>query len=508
MTVTLRPYQTKLLDDIRNALRTHKRVVGCMSTGAGKGTTIAAVVASAAAKGHRTLVLAHRAELIDQLSDSLAQWDVPHGTIRAGKPLTDELVQVGSVQTVARRLDRMPEPHLIVQDEAHHLIEGNTWGKVIDYWPNAYLVGKTATPARLSGEGLGEGHGGYFQALVEGPSAQWLTDNGFLAPSRVFAPPSSFKRGALGKRAGDYQMGQASNELSKREIMGDVIAHFRRHFPEGGTAIAFCCSIEHAETVAAEFSAAGIAAASIDGRMTADQRRGLLQQLQARTIRVLTSCSLIGEGINVPNVDGCLLLRPTMSLALHLQMIGRCLRPAPGKSHAVVLDHVGNCLAHGLPTDPREWSLEGKAKRTNDAPPVRVCKNCYAANPGAATHCQECGEEFPVQTAAEIEQIAGELAELAPTGWRIGDTVLWRGDVWYIHTRPVHGKVVIADSKSRRDSLHNVVSMAELTPTTRKPKHPAAGCRTYEDLLAVEQAKGYRPGWARHIYAARRQRWT
>ncbi len=512
MKPTLRLYQERLNDQIREALWKYKRVLAVMPTGAGKGTTIGAIVAGAAARGRRVLVLAHRSELIDQLSDSLKQWEVEHGIIRPGAKATDHNVQVGSVQTVAKRLDAMPEPALIVIDEAHHCIPGNTWGAVVDRWPNAFLIGKTATPSRLGGEPLGKQHGGYFEKMILGPTPQWLTDNWYLARARIFAPPNSFNRSALRKQAGDYRMSDASTALSSREIMGDVVGHFKRHL-QFGTAIAFCCSVQHAEDVAAAFCAAGIASASIDGKMTPVKRRELLKQLERRELRVLTSCALIGEGINIPNVDGALLLRPTQSLALHLQMIGRCLRPAENKEHAVILDHVGNCIAHGLPTDHRQWSLEGRVKRLSDAPPVRVCPKCYAANPGGSTFCLDCGFEFPPPDAAEILQVDGELAELFPMGLRLGDPVEHNGKRWYIASRPFHGRVVLAETRARATALRNkapsaLLNRAHTAPVSelRKPKHPAAGAASLEELLTVERERGFKPGWARHIWAARQRK--
>ena len=191
MAVALRPYQLQLLEDIRSAMRQgHRRVLAVMPTGSGKGTTIAAMVAAAAARGHRVLILAHRAELIADLSQRIHGFGINHGIIAAGyREDLSQPVQVGSVQTVARRLGRIPPPSMIIQDEAHHLVAGNMWGKVIEAWPQAFLIGKTATPERLSGEGLGEGHGGFFTAMVLGPDAAWLTANDFLVPARIFAPP-------------------------------------------------------------------------------------------------------------------------------------------------------------------------------------------------------------------------------------------------------------------------------------------------------------------------------
>jgi superfamily II DNA or RNA helicase len=450
----LRPYQHQLLADMRAAVRQgHRRIVAVMPTGAGKGTTIGAMVASAAAKGNRTLVLAHRAELIHQLSATAAGWGVPHGLIAAGRSMDNsKLLQVGSVQTVIRRLDRMFPPDIIIVDEAHHLCCGNTWGRVIDRWPGALLIGKTATPCRTNGVGLGDGHGGYFTAMVMGPTAAWLTEHGFLAPARILAPPGINLQG-LRRRMGDYDMRQAAEMLSSGQAMGSPLAHYRQHL-EGQTAIAFCCSVAHAEAVAAMFNDNGVPAASIDGTMDAGTRRRLLEELGTGALKVLTSCSLIGEGVDVPSVSGCILLRPTQSLALHLQMIGRCLRPAPGKRHAVVLDHVGNCHRHGLPTDDREWSLEGVTRRQREAAPsVRVCPSCFCAMRSGTQQCSECGHQFQPER-RELQHVEGELQE------------------------------VIA-RQARRDEQ--------------------SSAQSFDDLVRIGHRRGMANphGWARHVMAAR-----
>jgi superfamily II DNA or RNA helicase len=445
----LRPYQVQLLDDIRAAMRQgHRRILAVMPTGAGKGTTIGAIVASAAAKGKRALVLAHRAELIEQLSKTASQWDVRHGLIQANRSMDSSVpVQIGSVQTVARRLDKLPAPDIIIQDEAHHLVSGNIWGKIIDQWPDAYLIGKTATPTRLSGEGLGAGQGGYFTAIVLGPSAAWLTDNGYLAPAKVLAPPG-FDTTGLRKRMGDFDTREAEHRIGT--IMGDCVGHYRKHL-DGQTAIAFCCSVAHAEAVASLFQCNGIPAASIDGSMTSEQRRDLLQALGTGRIRVLTSCALIGEGVDVPSVGGCILLRPTASTSLHLQMIGRCLRPSPGKAAAVVLDHVGNTLRLGHHLEPREWTLDGERKRDREkAPSVKVCPSCFAAMASQAKQCGECGHAF-VAEARELQQVDGELVEVA----------------------------------------------------MRAKRREQGGAQSLDDLRQLAQQRGYKRGWAERVYQAR-----
>lgn len=504
--VSLRPYQQELLDGIRSEMRKgHRRIVAIMPTGAGKGTTIAAMVRGAADKGMRTLILAHRAELIDQLSETASRWGVSHGVIAAGRSMDfSQLVQVGSVQTVVRRLDKIPAPQLIIQDEAHHVLTGNTWGRIINRWPDAYLVGKTATPSRSSGEGLGEGHGGFFTSMVLGPDTGWLTANGFLAPAKVFSPPGALDASRMRTRMGDFRMDDAEAQLQEGGIMGDAVTHYQRHiFP--GTAIAFCCSVAHAEAVAEAFVAQGIRARSVDGTMDKTERRKLIEALGTGEVQVLTSCMIISEGTDVPSVSGAILLRPTQSLSLYLQMVGRCLRPAPGKTHAVINDHVGNSLRHGLPSDPREWSLEGRTKKDRDAaPPVKVCPGCFACIPSAARTCPECDHAFETEV-REFAVIEGDLVERT---FQQGEVVEWLRDGrwqggWTVHHLLVDSIVI------RRPTFQDFEVRSVPGHQLRYPlKRDRAGAQTLDDLIAIGRQRGMNnpAGWARHVMAARQQR--
>lgn len=408
MTLELRPYQLEAVGSIRSALAAgHRSVLFVLPTGGGKTVIFSHIAQQAAAKGNRICILVHRVELLEQASTSLAALGVRHGLIAAGRSMDlSAPVQVASVATLARRLDKLSPAlfQLLVVDEAHHSNAG-TWGKVLAHFHRARVLGVTATPCRCDGRGLGE----WYSELILGPTAQELTDGGHLAPARVLAPPGVSLQG-LRKRMGDFDLKQAADLLGTGQAMGSPLSHYRQHL-EGQTAIAFCCSVAHAEAVARLFSYHGISAASIDGTMDAATRRQLLQQLGSGELKVLTSCALIGEGVDVPSVAGCILLRPTQSLALHLQMIGRCLRPQTGKV-AVVLDHVGNCHRHGLPTDEREWSLEGVSKRQREqAPSVRVCPACFCAMKSGTAVCPECGHQF-VPERRKLEHVEGELQEV------------------------------------------------------------------------------------------------
>ncbi|MEO1002929.1 MAG: DEAD/DEAH box helicase [Cyanobacteria bacterium J06638_7] len=448
-------HQAEAIEGIRALCRQGaRRVLLQLPTGGGKTVILAHLTAGAMAKGNRSLVLVHRRELLDQASDTLRRLGVPHGLIVAGRGMELALpVQVASIETVRRRLGRLPSDlfQFVMVDEAHHACS-RTWREVLGHWPGATVLGVTATPARLDGRGLGE----QFEAMVRGQSPAWLTEHGYLATARVFAPPLGFTTEGLRRWMGDYSPAQAAARLNSRRQMGDAIGHYRRLL-EGRTAVAFCCSVAHAEQVAEAFAAAGIAAASIDGRMDVATRRGLLQALGSGEVKVLTSCSLIGEGIDVPSVGGCILLRPTASLALHLQMIGRCLRP--GHGDAVVLDHVGNVERLGHHLDEQDWTLEGVRRRDrNAAPSVKTCPRCFSAVGSRFLTCPNCGFEWPPPTPrAALEQVEGELREV-----------------------------------ERRERMRN-----------RRQEQAAA--RSYGDLVALGHARGHRnpEGWARHVLASR-----
>lgn len=458
--MNLRPYQQQLINEIRGQYQLgRKSVLAVLPTGGGKTVCFTYIAEHVAKRGNRVCVLVHRAELLDQASKCMP---VHHGLISAGRSMDlSHAVQIASVQTLARRLRLVPRDffQLIIVDEAHHTTAG-TWAKVLGYFNTARLLGVTATPIRCDGRGLGEN----YESMVLGPSAKWLTEQGFLADAKVLAPPGIQTKG-LRKRMGDFDMKQAEGLLQEGQAMGDCLTHYRRHL-EGQTAIAFCCSVAHAEAVAGLFMANGVAAASIDGKMDAGRRRALLASLGRGEIKVLTSCSLIGEGVDVPSVGGCILLRPTQSTALHLQMIGRCLRPSPGKDKAVVLDHVGNTLRLGHHLEEREWTLEGEQKgKREKITSVKVCPKCFAAMGAQASKCDECGHRFTNDAKRELTTVAGTLQEL---------------------------RVEAARERNEK----------------KQRKMEQGQAQSLEQLVRLGQSRGYKNpiGWARKVMAGRGKR--
>ncbi len=408
--ITLRDYQQNGIDQVRAAIaKRHKRILYQAPCGAGKTITFSYIAQHAAAKGTRTCICVHREELLQQTSDTLTAFGVPHGFIAATRGNRPGLVTVAMIQTLARRT--APEFDLIVADECHHGA-ADTWKRVFESQKKAVILGTTATPCRMTGTGLSH----IFQILIQGPTYSQLINDGYLVPAQVYAPSTIDLKG-IRTRAGDFEKEKLAELLDQSSITGNAIEHYRKYL-NGAPAIAFCVSVAHAEHTAEQFRAAGFRAASIDGKLDMDERRRRLNALRNGEISVLTSCQLISEGTDIPVVVGSIDLKPTKSLSDYLQRCGRVLRPSPGKRSAIVLDHVGNVFRHGLPDQDREWSLqEGVVKRVTEADPddvkVRQCPACYFCHVWAY-ECPQCGYAYPGKPRkAPVEQ-EGELTLLTP----------------------------------------------------------------------------------------------
>ena len=408
----LYPFQDKLVTQLRNAMaRGTRRVLLVSPTGSGKTVMFAYLVSRMAQKGVRSNIMVHRQELLEQVGDTLDKFDTPHGVIAASESFNPKpLTHVSSVFTLARRLDKAPAPAYVICDEFHHCIKGSTWANCIDHWPDARVIGVTATPERLSGEGLGQ----MVDTMIIGPGVAELMRDGYLCKYKMFAPPVPLDTSQLHMRGGDYKKDEAETLVNKPSITGNAVAHYRKYL-NGAPAVAFCVSKKHAAQVAEDFRAAGFRSASIDGTMKKPERRQMVKDFGNGQLNVMTSCQLINEGFDVPGMHGAILLNPTQSLARYLQECGRTFRTAPNKEYAYLLDHVGNSARHGLPCEEREWSLDSKkrkrGKRDPDDIAIRQCGFCGAVCGAAATKCIECGQVFPVKPRT-IREIEGELEEV------------------------------------------------------------------------------------------------
>ena len=458
------PHQIEGENLIRLAFATQsKSVLYVLPCGGGKTFLFASIAHSAARRGKRVLILCHRIELVDQITATLNDFDVHPDIIAAGYsrraggsknyPMrgSQNPVTVASVMTMVRRLDDYPAPTLIIIDEAHHACAGS-WSSILRRYPTAKVLGVTASPIRLDGHGLAN----YFDKMIVGPSVSELTEQGYLSPIRLFAPPTVDTSG-LHMRMGDYKTDEAEALMDVPSITGDALAHYKNH-ANGRPALVFATSVAHAHHVAERFRADHIAALALDGNTDKAIRRMAVQDFRDGKIQVISQCEIATEGWDLPGVHCGIFLRPTQSLALWIQMTGRCSRRAPGKTHAILLDHVNNCRRLGMPDEDRAWQLTVdiiRKKRENQLQ-VRICPKCFAASNSRAAKCIECGESFENKSRAEIKQKDGELVELTAEE--------------------------IARKKERREQ---------------------GRARTLAELENFARLKNYRPGWARAVFEAR-----
>jgi len=409
--VQLRDYQERAIEAVRDSFRQgNKRTLLVSPTGSGKTLAFSYIAAGMARNDKRVVIIAHRRELLTQISKALKNVGVRHAILVAGTMGVPRAnVVVASVFTLARRLKRFPEPDLIIGDEAHHFTPDSTWGKVVNAFPNARVLGVTATPERLDGKGLGL----LFDDMVIGPTVAELTEQGFLSPAEVYAP-SKPDLTSTRTRMGDYVTKDLEETMDKPSITGSAVAHYTKLAP-GRRAVAFCVSIKHAKDVAEDFRNAGYHASHVDGGMDDKERDGILAKFEAGEIQILTSCDLISEGFDLPAIEVAILLRPTKSLSMYLQQVGRAIRTSPGKHKTIVLDHAGNTKMHGFIDEHREWVLTSERARKKQSdesvPSVRSCPACFAMHrPSPA--CPKCGHVYQLKS-RKVQQVEGELVQIS-----------------------------------------------------------------------------------------------
>ena len=456
MSIVLRPYQQDVVNEVRKSFAEgYKCPLLVAATGAGKTVMFSYIAKNAAEKNNAIIIAAHRKEIIRQISLSLARFALPHNVIAApalvrqikvaqfkafGKSFVDPAssTMVGSVQTIVGRFSDIdvsiahlskriskPAKTIVIQDEGHHVVENTAWGRVMDrYGPavgNVSLI-VTASPQRLDGRGLGKGHGGYADTIIEAPPMSWLIENGFLSPYRIFTAQHQIDVSSVKTRMGDYATSDLQEVVDKPQITGDAITHWRKHANGLKTAI-FCVSVEHSKHVAAEFNANGIPAAHIDGGTDDAERDKAIIDFANGKILVITNVNILSEGFDLASIaqqdvtiDCVVDLAPTQSLVNALQRWGRALRPAAGKT-AVLLDHAGNVMRHGLPDEDRSWTLEGvkkKKRKTEDDDEedikVKCCPDCFSIHEPQPV-CPNCGHVYEIK-ARKIEHIEGELKEI------------------------------------------------------------------------------------------------
>jgi superfamily II DNA or RNA helicase len=459
---TLRGYQAAGQEALFQRIAAGKRrLLLCGPTGSGKAVMMCSFALHAARRGLRTIVAVHTDELILHHHALTTRQGARVGVISAGFPELvdpDAPIQIASVFTLANRLRLLAGVTVLLVDEAHHAI-AQTWRAILGAaGQNCLAIGFSATPLRLDGRPLDD----VFDDLVLLPQPRALIGQGWLVAPKVFAPPSRLDTTAVRSSFGDFAQVQLAAAVGAANVLGDAVREYRRH-AHGLSALAFTVIVDHAETVAAQFCAAGYRAAALSGETPRHQRRALLEALRNNRIELLASCQILGEGLDVPGVRGIIMLRPTQSLTVYLQQCGRASRPDHGKSHYILLDLVGNVLRHGLPHEDRVWSLSAPPKRSGEAP-VWICAECHHVNPGTARECENCGA---AHTRPERKAIVNPSVQL------VEET-----DPLALLQRRMRGL--------RYADLH------------RQP-------RTLQELTVFAELRGYKPGW---LYYAKQDQYA
>ena len=374
MTPTLRPFQEKTVNTLRtNISKGVRSQLVCSPTGSGKTVIASAIIQGAVKKGSYILFLAHRRELINQSCAKLEDFGVlNYSVIMSGDKRYNPSakVHVASIQTLMKR--EFPPADLIIIVECHRAAS-QSYLDVLANYPNAKVIGLSATPERLDGKGLDD----IFDEMVEVITIGELIDDGYLVKPTLYTGKfdSSLLSG-IKKRQGDYAEGELQEAMDTPKLVGDIIANWKKH-ANGKLTVAFACGVEHSKHIAQEFFNAGISAASIDGSMPIAQRQAIIADWRKGYIKVVVNCMILTEGFDFPELECCILAAPTKSIAKALQMIGRIMRTADTKLGAIVLDHAGIIEEHGAPHLNRVWSLLGeKARSKKDKKEALVTCDC------------------------------------------------------------------------------------------------------------------------------------
>ena len=394
-----------------------------------------------------TCVIAHRQELVSQISLALARNGIAHrivgsdSTVRMivqlhmfelGKSWVNHQSKVGvaGVDTLIRRSDLKSwcnQVKLWVIDECHHLTSDNKWGKAVELFPNAYGLGVTATPMRADGKGLGRHHDGMIDHMIIGPNMRHLIDCGYLTDYRLIVPPATIDSSKIkiSKSTGDYTDASvreavgSSAIVGTKEVHGDIVTHYKK-FANGKLGITFVPSIAIADEVKQQFIDEGIQAEVVTGSTPDLERAKILRRFKNRELLQLINVDLFGEGFDLPAIEVVTMARPTKSYGLYVQQFGRALRLMNGKDKAIIIDHVGNISEHGLPDMGRPWSLDrrdSKQSGPTDAIPLALCVNpeCLAPYEKHLDACPFCGHVLPPKPPGERggpEFVDGNLLEL------------------------------------------------------------------------------------------------
>lgn len=399
---------------------------------------------------NRVMFLIHRKEVLNQAIETFKNQGV-----------NPDLLTAGMVQTLTRRVDKLPTPSVILVDEAHHAV-AKSYQRILNKFPKAIVLLFTATPHRTGRVQLDQ----IADDIIIGQSIHELTDKGFLAPFRYFQPPNDFNSKLLKRSStGDFTNESMSQAMSTK-IFGHIVKQYKRIAP-GMQAVVYTYSIDSAIKIAAEFNSEGISAVEVDGTTSKEKRALAIRKFRDQEIKILVNVNLFTEGVDLPNVDCVIMARPTASLALYLQFSMRCLNPRPGKT-AIIIDHANNFKSFGYPDDDRDWKQaikSGKQKSktllTDPGLSIVTCDYCFAVVKASEVKdgkCPICGKPIKVHKA-----------------------------------KPVSDVDLVEATKERQKAIREIVKNDLLKSVANKSVNELHSLR---ELQAYAKLHSYKPGWA------------
>lgn len=399
---------------------------------------------------NRVMFLIHRREVLDQAVKTFKN-----------QAVNPDLLTAGMVQTLTRRVDRLPVPNVILVDEAHHAL-AKSYQNILNKFPKAIVLLFTATPHRTGRQQLDQ----IADDIIVGQSIHELTEKGFLAPFRYFQPPNDFDEKALKRGStGDYTA-ESMQEAMSTKIFGHIVKQYKR-IANGKQAVVYTYSVDSAIKIATEFNSAGISAIEVDGTTSKEKRDRAVRKFRDQEIKILVNVNLFTEGVDLPNVDCVIMARPTASLALYLQFSMRCLNPRKGKT-AIIIDHANNFKKFGYPDDDRDWkkaikSGKQKSKTLLKDPGLSIvtCDYCFAvvkASDVKDGKCPVCGKPIKVHEAKPISDV--DLVEA---------------------------------TKARKEHIKKIIQDQVMTNVVNKS---VSELKSMSELVAYGKLHGYKPGWA------------
>lgn len=391
---------------------------------------------------NRVMFLIHRREVLDQA-------------------VNPNLLTAGMVQTLTRRVKKLPTPSVILVDEAHHAL-AKSYQNILNKFPKAIVLLFTATPHRTGRQQLDQ----IADDIIVGQSIHELTEKGFLAPFRYFQPPNDFDEKALKRGStGDYTA-ESMQEAMSTKIFGHIVKQYKR-IANGKQAVVYTYSVDSAIKIATEFNSAGISAIEVDGTTSKEKRDRAVRKFRDQEIKILVNVNLFTEGVDLPNVDCVIMARPTASLALYLQFSMRCLNPRQGKT-AIIIDHANNFKKFGYPDDDRDWKLAIKSGKQKSKTLLK--------DPGLSiVTCDYC---FAVVRAADVKD---------------GKCPICGKPIKVHEAKPVSDVDLVEATKARKEHIKKIIQDQVMTNVVDKS---VSELKSMSELVAYGKLHGYKPGWA------------